>query len=202
MRKSHYKQESLNCRMMVKTCFLFLCLTVCGRACNVLPEDPQQAAFALMSGTRFYPPCGDPRLSARMPQQNGYFLVYVLTDSLQMKNCVSPVPDDSLQVNFETDFLVAAVVRDAKPEWRFQLKNMKIIDSMLHIHLAAYHYTNKDFTQPGAPLSASYVWKVNGEAVKLIKLYTGPDNYAYVHGPAWNETPVKWRHLPGGVEEE
>jgi hypothetical protein len=187
--------------MMAKTPFLFLCLAVCGSACNVLPEDPQQAAFTLIPGSHFYPPCGEPRLSARMPQQDGYFLVYVLTDSLQMKNCVSPPLEDSLQVNFETDFLVAAVVRDAKPEWRFQLKNMKVTDSMLHIHLVPYHYTDKDFAQPEAPLSATCVWKVNGAAVKLIKLYTAPENYAYVHGPAWNEAPVLWKHLPD-VEEQ
>lgn len=173
--------------MMAKRCFIFLCLTVCA-ACNVLPDDSQHAGFMLMTGWRFYPPCGEPRLSAKLPEQSGYYLVYVLRDSLQVKDCVSPPENDPMEMDYERDFLLAAVVRDAQPGWHFRLKDMKIADSILYVRL--------NVSRSPVWLSASYVWKVNGAAVKLIRLYTDADNYAYVHGPAWNEAPVKWRHLP------
>lgn len=179
---------------MRKTCLFFLCITVCCGACSVLPEDPQQADFVLLTGCHFYTPCGQPRISAKLPEKDGYYLLYVLDDSLQIKDCMSLPQDDSLQVDFEKDFLLAAVVRETGQEWRFQLKNMQIVDSILFVHLDVHPYTEKVDAKPG------YIWKINGEAVKLIKLSVDPDNYAWVHGPAWNETPVKLRQLRGTVE--
>lgn len=170
---------------MRKACQFFLCITFCCGACSVLPEDPRQADFVRLTGCRFYTPCGQPRISAKLPEKDGYYLLYVLDDSLQIKDCMSLPQQDSLQVDFKRDFLLAAVVRETAQEWRFQLKNMQIVDSMLYVQLDVHPYTKENDARPG------YVWKINGEAIRLIKLSVDPDNYAWVHGPAWNKAQAE-----------
>ena len=168
--------------MMGKACQFFLCIAICCGACSVLPEDLRQADFVLLRDCQFYTPCGQPRISAKLPEKDGYFLLYVLDDSLQIKDCMSLPRQDSLPVDFERDFLLAAVVRETGQEWRFQLKNMQIADSILYVQLDV---------RPDTDAPPGYVWKINGKAVRLIKLSVDPDNYAWVHGPAWDKAPVE-----------
>jgi hypothetical protein len=148
----------------------------------------------MLAGYHFYSPCGQARICGDLPaananEQPGYYLVYVLNDSLDVNTCVSAAEmKDTLRMRFGRDFLMAAAVHDTRPDWVFNLQHMEIVDSMLHIHLEAHH--GKDSKQ----LSDSYVWRINGQGVKLIKLYVSNSNYAYVQGPQWSEEPVNWEH--------
>lgn len=179
--------------------FGYLCTIVCCSACSMLPERTAIADHDLLADYRFYPPCGHPCISGDLSgKTTGYYFVYVLQDSLTVRDCVSTVTEaprpDSFPMRFGRDFLLAMEVREAKREWFFELQNMEVVDSMLHIHLRAHHRSDTMVAMPRYALSDNYVWRVNGHNTKLIKIFISNANYAYVPGPRWSGMPVNWRH--------
>lgn len=181
-------------------CYLFI--MVCCHACTIIPKDPVSVEYEMLPDQHFYTSCGQARISGDLPQ-GGYYLVYVLSDSLDINNCVSASGENmtgknTLNMRFGKDFLMTMAVHDAGKDWFFHLQQMEVMDSMLHIHLKAYHRNDTTVSKPAYNLSDNYVWKINGQEVKLIKLYINGTNYAYVPGPRWSEAPINWEHAHWG----
>jgi hypothetical protein len=151
-------------------------------SCHPGPGPVRKAAFAPLEGFLFYQPCGNPALSGNMPG-GGYYLAYVLQDSLQIADCIGKVHPagvaDAVPLRSGRDFLL--VLQPSGPA-SFSLQNMEITDSMLHIHL-----------RPGNAGVGPYMWKIDGDGVKLIRLAADPLHYAYLPGPAWNTLAVDLR---------
>lgn len=179
----------------------YLCFTVCCHACTIISNDPVSVDYEILPDHHFNAPCGQARISGDLPQ-GGYYLVYVLNDSLDINNCVSNSESitgkDTMTMRFGRDFLMTMAVHEAGKNWFFDFQQMEVVDSMLHIHLKAYHRSDKMVSKPAYHLSDNYVWKINGQQVKLIKLYINAGNYAYVPGPQWTDAPVNWEHAHWG----
>jgi len=180
----------------------YLCIIICCHACTIIPKDPVSVHYEILPNHYFYGPCGQARISGDLPQ-GGYYMVYVLSDSLDISNCVSlrreaMTDKDTLPMRFGRDFLMTMAVHDAGKDWFFHFQQMEVVDSMLHIHIRAYHRNDSTVSKPNYHLSDNYVWKINGQEAKLIKLYINGSNYAYVPGPQWSDAPVNWQHAHWG----
>lgn len=176
-------------------------------ACTIIPKDPVVVNYEMLPGYHFYSPCGQARICGDLPatntaEQSGYYLVYVLNDSLDISNCVSSTQTltarDTLPMHFGRDFLMTMAVHDGGKDWFFDLQQMEIVDSILHVHLKVHHRKDAAVLKPGYNLSDNYVWKINGQGTKLIKLYISSSNYAYIPGPQWSDAPVSWEHAHWG----
>ncbi|WP_346316043.1 hypothetical protein [Chitinophaga sp. YIM B06452] len=175
-------------------------------ACAPKLEAPAVASYEMVTGYRFYTPCGQPVLNAVLPAADsladpGDFYTYVLQDSLQVADCIDPEGTsmtDTFPMRFGNDFIVTVVVKDPRKEWYFGLEDLSVEDSLLHIRLVPHHRTDTAGGKPWYALSDNYIWRVNGRQVKLMKLYLDGQEYAFVRGPKWSEAPVKWR-LPQGA---
>ncbi|RPE12723.1 hypothetical protein EGT74_04035 [Chitinophaga lutea] len=150
-------------------------------SCRPKPAPETKASSIALKGYRFHQPCGEPVLSGNL--SGGYYFAYVLSDSLQVADCVGkitpPAAGDPLPLQSRDEFLL---VLEAPAGSRMALANMAVTDSMLHIHL-----------RPDAGTDTTRIWKINGQGVKLIRLMADPLHYAYVPGPAWNGTPPQLR---------
>lgn len=186
-------QLTNQCRQAI--CYLCT-MALCG-ACTIISKDPVSVDYEILPNHHFYASCGQARICGDL-ERGGYFLVYVLNDSLDINNCVGSgetiTGKDTLPMRFGKDFLITMAVHDAGKDWFFHLRHMEVVDSMLHIHLKAYHRNDTTVSKPGYNLSDNYVWKINGQETKLIKLYITNTNYAYIPGPQWSEAPVNWEH--------
>ncbi|MRG47481.1 hypothetical protein GFS24_20335 [Chitinophaga sp. SYP-B3965] len=172
----------------------YLCtMALCG-ACTIISKDPVSVDYEMLPDYHFYAPCGQARICGDL-EKGGYYLVYVLTDSLDISNCVETITGkDTLPMRFGKDFLITMAVHNEEKDWFFHFEHMEVVDSMLHIHLKASHRNDTTVSTPSYKLSDNYVWKINGQETKLIKLYINNTNYAYVPGPQWSEAPINWEH--------
>lgn len=182
---------------LTNQCRQVICLMALCSACTIIPKDPVSVDYEILPNHHFYTPCGQARICGDL-EQGGYYLVYVLNDSLDMNNCVSSsgtlTGKDTLPIRFGRDFLMTMAVHDAGKDWFFDFSHMEVVDSILHIHLKACHRKDSAVNKPSYTLSDNYVWKINGQETKLIKLYISNTNYAYIPGPQWSEAPINWEH--------
>ncbi|MGN7720583.1 hypothetical protein [Chitinophaga sp. 22620] len=170
-------------------------------ACSPKMEAPAVTSYEIVTGYRFYTPCGQPVLNDVLPAAGsiagpGDFYVYVLQDSLQIADCIDPEGAsgrDTFPMRFGNDFIVTVVVKDQRKDWYFRLEDLTVEDSLLHIRLVPHHKTDTAGGKPWFALSDNYIWRVNGRQVKLMKLYLNRQEYAFVRGPKWSGAPVKWR---------
>lgn len=176
---------------------------ICGilffSACGPKMQTPAVISHEMVTGYRFYTPCGASVLNARLPAvvpDAGDFYVYVLKDSLQIADCIDPggiMINSGSSIRFGSDFLLTVVVKDARKEWYFSLEDLTLEDSLLQVKIVPHHVGD---TAAGKPLHAvtdNYIWRISGRGVKLMKLYISPQEYAFVRGPKWSTAPLKWR---------
>ncbi|WP_119076592.1 hypothetical protein [Chitinophaga alhagiae] len=161
--------------MPLKPLISFLVLTAC-YGCRETPAPVQKVEYMPLENYRFHQPCGRPVFSGDMP--GGYYAAFVLTDSLQVADCVSSSGGASgaasIALRSGRDFLL--ILQGSRP-CAFSLDGMELADSVLQIGLRA------DTAARGVN-----IWKINGEGVKLIQLMADRLHYAYVPGPQWTGT--------------
>lgn len=155
--------------MPLKLLMSILALAALG-ACRQPPAPPQKVGYLVLEDHRFHQPCGQPVLSGNIP--GGYYFAFVLTDSLQVADCVDGSNRVPAVLRSGRDFLL--ILQGSRP-CAFDLQGMELADGILQISLVA------DTVAGGAN-----IWKIDGEGVKLIRLMADPLHYAYVPGPQWD----------------
>lgn len=188
--------------------FILIAGIACFSACAPKMQLRDVAACEIVPGYRLYTPCGRPVLNGSLPGMVGSpgdFYLYVLQDSLQVAECIDPagaLVTDTFPMRPGSDFVLAAVVEDRRKEWYFTLEDFSVEDSLLHIRVVPHHVADTAAGRPGFPVTDNYIWRINGRAVKLMKLYLSEQEYAFARGPKWSEAPVKWRLPVEGKKAE
>ncbi|MGX5817845.1 hypothetical protein ACWKWU_06600 [Chitinophaga lutea] len=145
-----------------------MCWTACGPGTGV----PGEASGERLPGYVFYPPCGHPALAGK--SGGGAYFVYVLTDSLQARDCVGPAKGanaERLVLEPVNEFLLAV---DASPDGPVGLEGFTLRDSVLRVQV-----------KPVMKGADGGVWKVRARGVKHVRLEAEGGVYAIVKGPAW-----------------